>query len=202
MLFKPKDRQQAIAQDEQVPPYRPVVPDEIARSRPPAPGEKGMTPEQKKWIDEIRSTKNMRDYPTLCYAEKVEYWYRDKERHAIITGSPQALQQLDGERWRQLWTKSAKYNGETDRLMLESTNPDGRETRMINSIGDDVKALWIEVSTKEGDDYMTTGPFEGHLVDYGDEIPRDDSKPGGTGKTLPPPKTGGGEVKGPIGGGK
>lgn len=200
MLFKPKDRQTEISVSEQVPPFRPIVPDEIARSRPPAPGEHGQTPEQKKFIDQIRSSKNARDYPTICYAEKVEYWYKDGDRHAIITGNPQARQDLPDGGWRQIWTKSADYNGETDRLMLHSSGPEGWETRMINSIGDDFQSEWIEVSTKEDDDFIQGGSTKGRWVDYNDSVPRDKSD-GNTGKTQPPPKTGG-DLKGGIGGGR
>ena len=186
MLFKPKDQQNEIKSDEQMPPYRPIVPDEIAAKRPPAPGQKGPTPEQKKLMDQVRSSKNVRDYPAMCYADQVEYWYKEGDRHAIITGSPKAIQNLPEDGWRCIATKTAQYNGETDRLKMESTAPGGWETRMTNSIGDDIQSLWIEVSTKEDDDYMRAGPSKGTLVDYGDEIPRD-KKPPPDGRTPPPP---------------
>lgn len=195
MLFKPKDRQNEITSDEQVPPFRPIVPNEIARDRPPAPGQKGQTPEQKKLIDQIRSSKNVRDYPALCYADQVEYWYKEGDRHAIITGSPQARQDLPEDGWRQIWAHKAYYNGENDRLKMESTES-GWETRMVNSLGDDVQSRWIEVSTKEDDDYFRGGPSKGTLVDYGDEVPRD--KRPADGRTPPPPVKQDDKLKGNI----
>jgi hypothetical protein len=192
MLLKEKEKQTTISMEDGIPPYRPIVPDQLAKSRPQAEGS-GQTPEQKKLDDEIRSSKNMRDYPTICYAEKIEYWYKKKERHAIITGSPQARQELRDGGWRQVWTHIGYYDGEKETLKLVSS--DGQQdTRMINSIGDDGVADWIQLSTKEGDEDWRALHMKATIADYNDEIPRDDSK-----KIPPLPTTQ--PVKG-TGGGK
>lgn len=196
MLIKAEANQNKVSSEDGIPPYRPVVPDEIARDRPPAPGEQ-QTEAQKKLDDEIRSGKNMRNYPTICYAEKIEYWYRKGERHAIITGKPQARQELTGGGWRQVWTKTAYYDGEKEKLKLVSASDDSFETRMINSIGDDLVAVWLEVSTREGDEDYRGHKVKGTVMDYNDEIPRDNKATTGGGTGTPPPASK--SLSGPVG---
>ncbi|HWA82432.1 MAG TPA: hypothetical protein VG820_03295, partial [Fimbriimonadaceae bacterium] len=75
MLLKEREKQATVSKDDVIPPYRPVVPEEIAKERPKADAT-GQTPEQKKLDDEIRSGKNIRDFPTICYADQIEYWYK------------------------------------------------------------------------------------------------------------------------------
>lgn len=185
-LIKAKDKQTTISAKDAIPDYHPIPADQIAKSgdRPPLPQDK----EARKKLDEqIRSTKNVRDYPTVCYSEKVVYWYKEGERHAEISGHPQARQVFPDGNWRQIWTNMAYYNGETERLKLVSS--DGKkDTRMINSLGDDAVATSLDVSTKDGDESMTGQAIEGRFADYSDEIPRENPPP----KTGPPKTTGGG----------
>ncbi|MFI5385521.1 MAG: hypothetical protein ACHQ50_05300 [Fimbriimonadales bacterium] len=187
MVLRPKEKQDKATDNEEIPPYKPVVPDSIAKDRPPAPpGEP--TEEQKRVAEKIRSTKNVRDYQTNCLADKVIYWYKKGERHAEISGHPQALQIFPDESWRQAWANSAEYNGETEKLKLISSEGQ-QDTRMINSIGDDATADWIEVSTKDGDDETDAQNWKGRFQDYNNEVPKADKA------KKPPPaggKTGGG----------
>lgn len=199
MLVKAKEKQDTLSDKEGIPPYRPIVPDEIAKSRPTDPGG-DRTEEQKKLDDEIRSSKNIHDYPTMCYADKVVYWYAKGNRHAEISGTPQARQELRDQAWRQVWTYMAYYDGEKDTLRMVST-PGVKDTRVIDSIGDDGVADEVTVSTKEGDEKLHALKMKASLPDYSDEIPRAD-KPkdtaGGTStKQKPPPP--GGKLSGPVG---
>ncbi len=190
MLMKAKEKQDKISMEDGIPPYRPIVPDEIAAKRP-SPPDSNRSEDQKKLDDELRSSKNMRDYPTICYAEKIEYWYKKGDRHAIITGNPQARQELAGARWRQIWTNRGEYDGEKETLKMISTEGK-KDTRMIDSIGDDLIAEWVSVSTKEEVEDWQANKLEGNLVDESDEVPRD-AKPTTTPKTTtggvqkPPP---------------
>ncbi len=194
MLLKAKDKQTVVSKEDVIPPYRPIVPEEIARTRPAAPPQGGQTAEQKRLDDEIRSGSNTRDFPTTCSAEKIVYWYKEGERHAEISGKPQARQEFSDGRWRQVWTNTAYYDGENETLKLGDSK-DQYDTHMVNSIGDDMQTTWIIVSTKDGDEDMHGGKAKGHMVDQSDEIPKaDKAKPvnqgsktgatgGGTGTT-------------------
>jgi hypothetical protein len=206
MLLKAKEKQTTVSVNEGIPPFRPVVPEEIAKTRPQADVD-GPTEAQKKLDDEIRSGKNMRDYPTICYAEKIIYWYAKGNRHAEISGNPQARQEMREGAWRQIWTNMAFYDGEADTLQMVSTA--GKEdTRMINSIGDDVTAESLNLSTKEGDERMKGKNVKATLSDRSDEIPKADKpKPttttgGGTGQNPPPPNRTKPPLSGEIGGRK
>lgn len=164
-------------------PLRPIVPDEIAKSRPPAPPNE----EEKKLDDELRQGGNRRKYPTTILCKRIEYWYRKGERRAVLSGEPQARQDLPGGRWRAIWTHSATYDGEAERLKMASAEGK-KDTRIKTSLGDDLVAKWIEVSTKEDDDEWSAEGLEGTVVADDEEIPRDER--GGGGK---PP------ISGPIG---
>jgi lipopolysaccharide export system protein LptA len=197
MLLKAKEKQDTVSIEEGIPPYRPVVPEEIAKNRPKADAS-GQTEEQKKLDEEIRSGKNARDYPTMCYADQVVYWYKKGERHAVITGNPQARQEFRENGWRQAWTNTAYYDGEKETLKLVST--DGKfDTRMLNSIGDDFVTDWVTFSTKEGDEDYEGGHMKGNFADYSEEVPPADKlkKP----ITLPGDKGNTGGGTGTTGGG-
>jgi hypothetical protein len=191
MLLKAKEKQVAIKSDEGIPPFRPIVPAEIAKTRPQAEID-GPTAEQKKLDDEIRSSRNIRDYPTVCYADKVVYWYGKDNKHAEISGKPQARQELRDGAWRQIWTNMAYYDGEKDTLKLVAT-PGKDDLRMIDSIGDDSTAETLIVSTEEGNDKIWATKVRATVPDYDNEIPKGD-KPktattgGGGGQGTPPPK--------------
>lgn len=189
MLMKPRDKQVLSTSDEGIPPYRPILPEELQKNHEQA-NTSGQTEEQKKVIEEIRSAKNVRNYPTVCYADEIEYWYKKGERRAILKGNPQARQDLPNGGWRQIWTNQGFYDGEKETLRLVSS--EGKvDTRMINSVGDDLTASWFLTSTKEDDDEMSGKDVKGYVADYSDELPRDNkggSTGGSVGKPPPPPK--------------
>ena len=59
MLLKPKDRE--VLEEIEIPPFRPTVPDQISKERPPAP----VTSDEDR---EVSSTKNIRKYPVTATA--------------------------------------------------------------------------------------------------------------------------------------
>ncbi|MHB8637534.1 MAG: hypothetical protein ACYC96_13780 [Fimbriimonadaceae bacterium] len=148
IYIKPEDNQ-TLDDKMEVPPFRPAVPDSISKDRPPAP--MGSDQHSKDLVEELRSSETFKKYPATVRADKIVYWYKKGERHAIITGSPQAQQELPEGRWRMAWTHRALYDGEKETLTLISS-PGARDTRMKNSLGDDGTATTYVFSTKDGDD--------------------------------------------------
>lgn len=181
MLVKPKDK--ADLTEQEIPPFRPDVPESVAQGRPDAP-----TPEetqQQKDLDEaLRSAKTVRDYPSMVKAEQVEYWYAKGGRRAVVTGSPDAYQVIGSLRWRRVTAFRGLYDGELETLRMESSAPEKREVRFVSSIGDDMYGWWFLVSTKEDDDAWEGDGVKGKVMTDEDEIPKD--------KKTPPPTTGGG----------
>lgn len=183
MVLKPKELQRVEAVE--IAPYQPVVPEEISKTRPPAPP--GKSDRQKELDDEVRSGKTLRKYPITILATNIEYWYGKGNRHAIMSGSPQALQDLQEGRWRYVWTNKMFYDGENEKMRLEST-PGTTDTLLKNSRGDIVNAKWISFSTVEetndfeGED--TSGTFatddEEVLPKIGGDGKKVDDKKGGT----------------------
>ncbi|MCW5937328.1 MAG: hypothetical protein KIT11_08485 [Fimbriimonadaceae bacterium] len=192
MLIKPKSTPKPV--EETIPPLEPIVPAAIAQQNPPAPP----TSDERREIEkQIRTGKNVREYPIAVTADRVEYWYEKGKRRAVVTGSPQARQELGANAWRFAWATVVRYDAESERLRLEGGK--GRsEVRMLNSLGDDVYAEWIEVSTKEGVDEMDASGLHGEIAVDESELPegRQTSPPagGGTGGSG-----GGGGIRGPIG---
>lgn len=175
MLVKAQD--DTTLQEVEIEPLRPVVPESISAARPPAP-----TDEEKKLDNQVIEPGNRRKYPVKVLAQTIEYWYQKGNRRARINGSPQARQELPGGRWRQIWCDFALYNGETDRLRMDSTG--GKlGTRMRSSRGDDLRTAWFDVSTKEGDDSWKSGTIQGEFIEDDSEI--ESPPPPGTGS--PPP---------------
>lgn len=182
MLIKPKDQQKLVV--EEIPPFRPMVPDEVAKDRPSPPAVQKSEAEKQK-DDEVRASSSARRYPVSITASRIEYWYGEGNRHAVVTGSPQALQQIDAKRWRYVWADKALYDGEKERLrMLASEGKD--DLRVKTSLGDDVTAQWFDISTKENEDDWQAMGLKGVLYPDEDEVPK-------TGDQPPP-------LKGPIGG--
>ena len=70
----------------------------------------------------------------------------------------------------------------------------------MTSLGDDIRAKWFEVSTKEDDDAWSAEGLDGIFVPDDNEIPKapgsdkDKGKSGGGGVSSPPPG-----MQGPIG---
>lgn len=198
MYVKPEDKQE-LDEKMEVPPFEPVVPEKISETRPPAP--MVSDPRGSADDDEVRSNDTIKKYPATVRADRVEYWYAKGNRHAIITGSPQAQQELLGGRWRMAWAFKALYDGEKERLTLLSAEGK-RDVRMKNSLGDDMTATDGWVSTKDGDDsYYATHP-DMTYVDTNQEDNETAAKAAADKKNAkkkpPPPKTQPG-LNGPIG---
>lgn len=144
-------------------PLRPIVPESIAASRPTA----GPTPVDKELDQEVRSSKNRKKYPVRIYAQKIDYIYAKGQRRAVITGSPQARQELAGGRWRAVWANSAIYDRE--RETLEMRTGGANKVRIKTSLGDDLTATWFKVSTRDGDDSYEAKNLEGQIAVDEDE---------------------------------
>ena len=205
MLVKPKDKQEEAAKETELTPLPPAVPDSISSTRPPAPDD-DMT---KKKEDEVRSMKNLRQYPLVILAPSIEYWYKKGERRAVITGNPQGRQEMPDSGWRYVWADNAKYDGEKELLSLFSA-PKKKDVILKNSIGDELYAESGVLSTKEDDDTYSFKNSRGKSPVHDDDIPtsdkdKKDKKGGGTtgngtGTTGGTDKgKGGGNIKGPIG---
>lgn len=193
MLLKP-EKEKGLKEDE-IPPFEPVLPDSITAGRP--------EPAEKKKDDAVRDPKTIRDYPVAVRANEITYWYREGQRRAVITGSPQARQDLPENTWRRLWANEAYYDGEADLLTLKS-RPNEKDARMKASTGDDFKAIEFTISTKEDDDRWSAKKPEGISYIDDDDDPRGSgsgagsgagSGTGGGGTTPPPPPS----IRGRIG---
>lgn len=182
MLVKPKSAVDLTEQE--IPPFRPDVPAAIAQNRPAAP-QSAEEQQQKDLDDALRSSKSVRDYPSMVRATEIDYVYAEGRRKGIITGAPEAYQEFDdGKRWRRILAFRGIYDGEAETLRLEST-PQKVDVRMNNSIGDDLMGDWFIVSTKEDDEEWEGEKVKGWVMGDEDEIPKDK-------KTPPPTGSGGG----------
>ena len=183
MLVKTKAEKAAGPKIEEVPPYTALPPEKVEAGKAlPKPAD----------VDRVRSGKSVRDYPLVIVGSKVDYSYARGSRLAIITGSPQARQELGDGAWRQVWTNSARYDAENEILRLNGTKGKG-DARMKNSIGDDLTANWFELSTTEGEDEYSGEAIRGTVTTTDDEEPAGGSGSGartgttGGGGTPPPP---------------
>ena len=188
MYVKPKSQEDTPTKQEKLPEFKPVTPDKVVAKHLSTPPDKDT---EKEMEDEIRSTKNLRDFPMVVVSAQIEYWYAKGNRHAVITGEPQGRQTLKGDEWRHLWSHQAFYDGEKETLRLVSTESK-KDTIMKNSLGDNTKATEITVSTKEGDDEMDCTEPESLINTFDDEIPRDDKTKSNDKGTPPPTKGSGG----------
>lgn len=191
MLVKPKNAQ-TKATIVEIPPFRPVVPAEIAKNRPEAPTAQ-KSDQEKKLDEQVQDPKTLRDYPLAVTAAKIEYWYGRGNRHAIITGDPQARQELPEGRWRHLWAFQGYYDGEKETLKMES-RPGQTDTRLQTSVGDDVVAEEVLVSTKEDDEDLEAKGMKGKIFGSSDEDEVGPKPP----DPIKPKTGGGGGLKGQI----
>lgn len=158
----------------EVPPVSPLVPEDLVAQRPkPEQGQAKPNP--------LRESQSLRQYPTAITAETVEYWYAEGSRRAVLSGAPQARQSLGPDAWRVIWANKAEYDLEAERIKLTGT-PD-RKVRMVNSLGDDYVATWVEASTKEGDDDLAAAGVEATIVIEDGEVPTEGGTSGGGGGT-------------------
>lgn len=123
--------------------------------------------------DQVREQKTLREYPISILADRIDYIYKKGQRKGEITGAPQARQELAGGRWRRVWADSATYDGESDRLLMKS-NGSSKNARLRNSLGDDLRAISVEVSTKKDDDMMKAKSSEGTMMVDDEEVPGKD----------------------------
>jgi lipopolysaccharide export system protein LptA len=161
MLVKPESEQSAPATVVEIPEFKLLVADQVKADMIAAP----KNDEEKKKVDELRSSDSMKKYPTQVAADSIEYWYGKGSRHAIITGNPQARQNFTSGMWRHVWTDHALYDGEKDLLTLVSGDKD--VARMKNSYGDDLTAKNFVVSTKKDDEEFQGANMKGVVVSTG-----------------------------------
>ncbi|MER3414219.1 MAG: hypothetical protein C4341_08310 [Armatimonadota bacterium] len=126
-----------------LPPAQPVLPPGV--QQPPASQEQGQE-------ERVRRSDNLRDYPILVTAERIEYWYTEGSRRAQVSGSLKARQELAGGGWREITAPKALYDQEREVLTLLSSTPGAQEVRLKNSQGDDFVAEEVEISTVEGNE--------------------------------------------------
>lgn len=192
MIAKPEEEQKL--EEVEIPPYTPTVPDEIAKNRP-KPSDTP-TEAERKQDEEIRSTENFRKYPAVMAAERIEYWYAKGNRHAVITGKPEAFQAIPDGGWRRAWAPTAYYDGEKEKLKMVSTEGK-KDTHFMTSVGDDLFWTWIELSTKKGEE----NNWEGYGPE-GDVVVNEEEGRNRKGTKNPPPDKTKPPLQGPIGGGK
>lgn len=193
MLIKAEENQKL--EEVEIPPYTPTVPEEIAKNRPKATD--SADEKKRKQDDEIRSTKNFRQYPVVISAQRIEYWYAKGSRRAEVTGSPEAFQSIGEIGSRHAWGPKAFYDAEKETLRL--VGAEGKqEVRFQTSVGDDMQCEWFQVSTKKGDEDNWEGfKAKGTVV-----VHEDEERPTKSGGSNPPPDKNIPPLKGPIGGGK
>ncbi len=184
MFVKPKKDKDKPPAIEEIPPFRPFVPVALASQHPTAPAISGPQSDRKATEDQLRSAKNARDYPMSVKAERIEYWYHKGERRALINGDIQARQEFPNLSWRHIWTAEGQYDGEKETLKLISSKGK-KDTRMKNSLGDDLIATWLLFSTKEDDDEYEGEGVTGVVFNSDDELPRDKPKDPST-PAVPP----------------
>ncbi|MEO7454465.1 MAG: hypothetical protein ABIV13_06855 [Fimbriimonadales bacterium] len=127
-------------------------------------------------IDELRSAENLRKYPVVVTAAKLDYSYQKGAKKAVMTGEPKAIQQLRAGTWREVTAPRAEFEEEKETLNLFSSG-EGKEVRMRNSAGDDFIALSVRMGTASGKETLSGKGVEGVAKVRDDEVPR----PGGGG---------------------
>lgn len=184
MVSKAKKDQKEKGVIEPIPPFQPLRPDQVSATKPPDPS---LPESEVKKDKQLRESKNIREFPLVMVAAKIEYWYAKGSRRAVITGDPQGRQEFPEGRWRHVWSNIAYYDGEKETLRLVS-GKNLRDTRMKNSIGDHFTADWLTLSTKEDDDTFTGSGFDGDA----ESLEKDDDdilgKKGSTPLPPNPPK--------------
>ena len=194
MLVKAKE---SAPKEEQIPPFTPKVPPSVQAERPQAdttPAQDAKTDQE----EQVRSSKNLREYPIALSSERIEYWYRKGSRKAIVTGKPYGRQQLPDLAWRELYADKAEWDGEGDQLTLLTLGRE-RGVRMLNSLGDDMTAFKFVTSTKEGEDDYSAEKMVGTMMIDDNERPDKGTGTGTTGGGTGGTSGGPASVKGKIG---
>ncbi|MCH8273638.1 MAG: hypothetical protein IH851_02475 [Armatimonadetes bacterium] len=171
VLVKPEEDKGAPAAGPPLPPAEPELPEGIRQP----PGAEQEQEQEEDTQERVRSTENLRQYPIVITCEKVEYFYQEGEKRAILTGSPKARQDLGEGAWREITAPLALYQEDEELLTLESSEGE-RDVRLTNSNGDDLTAKRVVISTVEGKEEYTAIEIKGTIM-----VPREESKGGGKG---------------------
>lgn len=180
LLIKPEKEKGKV----EAPPLRPAQPNLPPGLQQPPTGQGLSKEEQRELDEELRTGKTVRKYPTVVTCEKVEYFYGDGGKRAILTGNPKARQEMRAGAWREITAPKAVYEEDKNLLTLVSESG-GKDVRMKNSKGDDLVAETLEISTKEGDETIRGTHIEGKMIVDDDDEPPPRSEP-------PPARSGGG----------
>ncbi len=125
----------------------------------------------KNYDQEVKSKDSLRKYPIVIWVKKIDYSYEEGSRKGYLSGGIIAKQELNGGRWRQLTSDSAIYDRESDRLKLTS-NDNRARVRMHTSLGDDIRASLIDISTKDNDDSWSAQQIVGEVYIDSDDLPQ------------------------------
>jgi hypothetical protein len=143
LLVKPeRDKGRIGPPPSGLPPAQPVLP----------PGVQPPPSQQQDQEERVRRSDNLRDYPILITAERIEYWYAEGAKRAEVTGNPKARQELPEGAWREITAPRVLYDQEKELLTLLSRTPGAQEVRLKNSRGDDFLAEEVVISTVEGNE--------------------------------------------------
>ena len=127
-------------------------------------------------LEQLRSSENLRKFPIVVTAANVDYFYSKGSKRAVMTGQPNALQQLRAGTWREVTAPRAEFEEEKEILNLFS-NGDSKDVRMRNSAGDDFIALSVRMGTTSGKETLSGKGIEGVMKVRDEDVPR----PGGGG---------------------
>lgn len=158
MFVKPERDKNSVTSVAQIPPAQPNLPPELQREQQRDPGQ------------DPRNIETARKYPIIVTCSKIEYFYTEGSKRAIMTGNPKARQTLKGDAWRELTAPTVIYEEEKELLTLMS-EPGGLDVRLKNSLGDDLVAEVLVISTKENDQWMTGKHVSGRLQIDENEVP-------------------------------
>lgn len=173
LLVKPeRDKGRVGPPPAGLPPAQPVLPPGLKQPQPA---------QQEAQEDRVRRSDNLRDYPILITAERIEYWYSDGSRRAEVTGNPKARQELPDGEWREITAPRALYDQEREMLTLVSRTPGAQEVRLRNSRGDDFVAEEVEISTVEGNETVRGKNVSGVMPVKESEVRRGGGSAGGGG---------------------
>lgn len=158
MFVKPEKDKNSVTSVAEIPPAQPNLPPHLQRDEQKDPGQ------------DPRKIDTARKYPIVVTCTRIEYFYTEGSKRAIMTGNPKARQTLKGDAWRELSAPTVIYEEEKEILTLLSETG-GLDVRLKNSLGDDLIAEILVISTKENDQWMTGKHVSGKLEIEEDELP-------------------------------
>ncbi len=138
---KPERDKRSVTSVAGIPPAQPNLPPNLRQNQPQNQ-------------QDPRNLDTARKYPIVVTCAKVEYVYAEGMKKAVMTGSPKARQTLQGDAWREVTAPTVIYEEEKEILTLLS-EPGGLDVKLKNSLGDDLIAETLVISSKEGDQWMT-----------------------------------------------